>query len=218
MPSSPKPRSNSLGPRPHARPRAIRLTAIPEYHVYRGELDLALRRRRSQRTCPRTNGNRRSTLLARSQTASYRDIAFDFGKTYALYRSQRHRLPEETRWNLVIRDPAIVTAADTFPPAVPQGLVAARHCRRATPAQPKSISPGPSIRKPIWPAIASIAVSSKDAQGRAGDPRLLLSPAYRDTSVQPGHRYWYPVTAVDRSGNESAPSSAVAADVAQPSP
>jgi hypothetical protein len=46
----------------------------------------------------------------------------------------------------------------------------------------------------------------------------LLSPAYRDTSVQPGHRYWYSVTAVDRSGNESVPSASVAVEVAQPSP
>jgi fibronectin type 3 domain-containing protein len=47
---------------------------------------------------------------------------------------------------------------------------------------------------------------------------LLLSPAYRDTSVQSGHRYWYSVTAVDRSSNESAPTPQVAADVAQHNP
>jgi len=47
---------------------------------------------------------------------------------------------------------------------------------------------------------------------------LLLSPAYRDTSVQSGHRYWYSVTAVDRSSNESAPTPQVAADVAQHTP
>jgi len=45
----------------------------------------------------------------------------------------------------------------------------------------------------------------------------LLAPAYRDTSVEPGHRYWYTVTAVDRAGNESEASGAAAVDVAQPS-
>jgi len=45
----------------------------------------------------------------------------------------------------------------------------------------------------------------------------LLSPVYHDTSVQLGHTYWYSVTAVDRSGNESSPSAPVAAEVAQPS-
>jgi fibronectin type 3 domain-containing protein len=49
-------------------------------------------------------------------------------------------------------------------------------------------------------------------------PDLLLAPAYRDTSVEPGHRYWYSVTAVDRAGNESDASAAVAVDVAKPSP
>src|SRR5260370_43536 len=53
--------------------------------------------------------------------------------------------------------------------------------------------------------------------GRSVTPDLLLSPAYRDTSVQPGRRYWYSVTSVDRSGNESAPSAPVAAEVTQPS-
>jgi chitodextrinase len=35
--------------------------------------------------------------------------------------------------------------------------------------------------------------------------------------VQVGQHYWYAVTAVDRSGNESAPSLAIAVEVAQPS-
>jgi fibronectin type 3 domain-containing protein len=57
----------------------------------------------------------------------------------------------------------------------------------------------------------------QDTPGQLLTPDLLLSPAYRDTSVQPGHTYWYSVTAVDRSGNESARSAPVAAEVAQPS-
>jgi fibronectin type 3 domain-containing protein len=47
---------------------------------------------------------------------------------------------------------------------------------------------------------------------------LLLSPAYRDTAVQAGHKYWYSVTAVDRAGNESAPSEQILADLTQPLP
>jgi fibronectin type 3 domain-containing protein len=46
----------------------------------------------------------------------------------------------------------------------------------------------------------------------------LLAPAYRDTSVEPGRRYWYSVTAVDHAGNESEASSAVAVDVTKLSP
>jgi fibronectin type 3 domain-containing protein len=58
----------------------------------------------------------------------------------------------------------------------------------------------------------------QDTRGVVITPELLLAPAYRDTSVEPGHRYWYSVTAVDRAGNESETSTAVAVGVAKPSP
>jgi len=45
---------------------------------------------------------------------------------------------------------------------------------------------------------------------------LLPTPAFRDNAVVPGRRYWYTVTALDRAGNESAPSSSVAVDIPQP--
>jgi bacillopeptidase F len=56
------------------------------------------------------------------------------------------------------------------------------------------------------------------ARGQLLNPDLLPTPAFRDTSVQPGHRYWYAVTAVDFAGNESAPGAPGAIDVTQPSP
>jgi fibronectin type 3 domain-containing protein len=49
----------------------------------------------------------------------------------------------------------------------------------------------------------------------------LLTPAFRDMNGLPGRRYFYSVTAVDRSGNESAPSAAVSEGVpaeGQPAP
>jgi fibronectin type 3 domain-containing protein len=68
--------------------------------------------------------------------------------------------------------------------------------------------------------LAGYRVYRSEQQGTRGTlitPDLLLAPAYRDTSVEPGHRYWYSVTAVDRAGNESEPSPAVVVDVAKPS-
>jgi fibronectin type 3 domain-containing protein len=59
--------------------------------------------------------------------------------------------------------------------------------------------------------------AARDSKGELLTPDLLLSPAYRDTAVESGHRYWYTVTAVDRAGNESAPSASVEVDVTQPS-
>ncbi|HEX8882682.1 MAG TPA: hypothetical protein VF749_21725, partial [Candidatus Acidoferrum sp.] len=54
------------------------------------------------------------------------------------------------------------------------------------------------------------------ARGQLITPDLVAVPAVRDSSVAPGRRYWYTVTAVDRAGNESAASHPVAVDIAQP--
>jgi fibronectin type 3 domain-containing protein len=72
----------------------------------------------------------------------------------------------------------------------------------------------------VEPDLAGYRVyrsEQQDSKGELLTPDPLPSPAYRDTSVQPGHHYWYSVSSVDRTGNESAPSPPVALDVAQPS-
>jgi len=69
--------------------------------------------------------------------------------------------------------------------------------------------------------LAGYRVYRSEQEGTRGQlltPELLPTPAVRDTSVKPGHRYWYTVTAVDRAGNESTPGAAVVVDVTQPSP
>jgi fibronectin type 3 domain-containing protein len=47
---------------------------------------------------------------------------------------------------------------------------------------------------------------------------LLLTPAFRDMNAVPGRRYFYSVTAVDRSGNESPVSAAASGAVPAESP
>ena len=114
--------------------------------------------------------------------------------------------------------PVTVTPRDTFPPAAPQGLVAA-------------LLPGPApvtvLVELSWSInletdLAGYRVYRSEQEGGRGQqlltPDLLPTPAVRDTSVVPGHRYWYTVTAVDRAGNESAPGAPVVVDVTQPSP
>lgn len=190
------------------------LAAVQEYHVYRGELDPATA---SAAAGDPLQAKWKSPLLqlGATGTTDYRDSGFDYGKTYAyLVRT-------------VIASPAgalessdspmaIVTPKDTFPPTAPQGIVAA-------------VQPGATLGSVAVELSWSINVESDLAgyrvyrsqqDGERGvmlTPELLPSPAYRDNSVQPGQRFWYTVTAVDRSGNESAPSLAVAVDVAQPS-
>jgi fibronectin type 3 domain-containing protein len=108
-----------------------------------------------------------------------------------------------------------VAARDTFPPAAPSNLVAAAL---------SGGEPGSTVADLSWSInletdLAGYRVYRSEQQGTRGElitPDLLLAPAYRDTSVEPGRRYWYSVTAVDRAGNESEPSPSVAVDVAKP--
>jgi fibronectin type 3 domain-containing protein len=110
-----------------------------------------------------------------------------------------------------------VTPLDTFPPAVPQGLVAALL---------PGAAPGSAVVDLSWSInletdLAGYHVYRSEQEGTKGQlvtPDLLPTPAVRDTSVEPGHRYWYTVTAVDRAGNESAPCTPVVVEVTQPTP
>ncbi len=190
------------------------LAAVQEYHVYRGELDPTTA---SVAASDPQQAKWKSPLLqlGATSTTDYRDSGFDYGKTYAyLVRS-------------VIGSPAgalessdsplaIVTPKDTFPPAAPQAIVAAIQPG----ATPDSVAVELSWSINVEPDLAGYRVYRSEQEGARGAllaPDLLPSPAYRDNSVQSGQRYWYTVTAVDRSGNESAPSLAVAVEVAQPS-
>ena len=190
------------------------LASVQAYHVYRGELDPATA---SAAAGDPLQAKWKSPLLqlGATGTTDYRDSGFDYGKTYAyLVRT-------------VIASPggalessdsplAIVTPKDTFPPAAPQNVVAA--------VQPGT-TPGSAAVELSWSInvesdLAGYRVYRSQQDGERGlllTPELLPSPAYRDNSAQSGQGYWYTVTAVDRSGNESAPSLAVAVDVAQPS-
>lgn len=190
------------------------LSEIKEYHVYRGELDPATA---GIAASDPLQAKWKSPLLqlGAATTTDYRDSGFDYGKTYAyLVRS----VINSTAGALESSDSplAIVTPKDTFPPAAPQGLVAAIQPG----ATPGAVAVELSWSINVEPDLAGYRVYRSQQEGERGTlltPDLLPSPAHRDNSVQSGQRYWYTVTAVDRSGNESAPSPAVAVEVAQPS-
>jgi hypothetical protein len=101
-----------------------------------------------------------------------------------------------------------IVPSDTFPPAAPRGLIGI-----AVPA-----SSGVSVHVDLsWavssePDLAGYRLYRSEEAGVLGTPlgkELLLTPAFRDMNVVSGRRYYYAVTAMDRSGNESAPSIAV---------
>jgi hypothetical protein len=189
------------------------LAAVPEYHIYRGQLDP-----RSHDPASKDLSHDKwlspLALLGRSDTPNFRDTHFDFGKTYAyIVRSARnvdgHALESDDS------DPVVLAAIDTFLPSVPQGLVAA--VVSAAPSSTPEVDLSWSIN--LETDLAGYRVYRTEQPGGNGvvlNAELLQSPAFRDTGVLRGHHYWYSVTAVDRAGNESAHSPPVQVDVAQP--
>ena len=190
------------------------LPPISEYRIYRGEIDPASANAAAT-DLAQAKWKSPLAFLASSPADSYRDTAFDFGKTY-LYTVRTAISGDGSPVESSDSSPVIVTPRDIFAPAVPQGLQAAVIVGSPTNATEVDLSWSMNTETDL----AGYHVYRSEQQGTPGQlvtPDLLLSPAYRDTSVQPGHHYWYQVTAVDRSGNESTPSVAVAAEVAQPS-
>jgi hypothetical protein len=191
------------------------ITAFSGYRVYRGELDPASAEAASA-DFSKAKWKSPLALLALSDENSYRDTVFDFGKTYT-YVVRSVVLVEGNPIESADSAPAIASPRDTFPPAAPQNLVAAA----LTGETPGSIVVDLSWSINLETDLAGYRVyrsEQQDTRGTLSTPDLLLAPAYRDTSVEPGHRYWYSVTAVDRTGNESESSASVAVDVAKPSP
>ena len=115
---------------------------------------------------------------------------------------------------------AVITQKDIFPPAAPLGLVVVLvPAQGAAPAHLElswAISPETDI------AGYNVYRSEQaDVQGTRQNAELLIAPAFRDINVLPGRRYFYSVTAVDRSGNESPASAVVSGGVpaeGQPTP
>jgi len=169
------------------------LPSVAAYHIYRGEVpngapvptrqNLAL----TKWTSP-------PALLVSTAANLYRDMQFEFGRTYIYVL--RATLPYD---GLEVEsdpsEPASIAAVDVFPPAAPQGLVAAV----LSGATPGSLVVDLSWSINIETDLAGYRVYRSEQEGTRGrliTPDLLPTPAVRDNSVAPGHRYWYAVTAV----------------------
>ncbi len=135
--------------------------------------------------------------------AHYRDQRFDFGKTY-VYLVRGVTTASGNPLESSDSDPVVLTPVDTFPPGTPQEVTVAVLTDPNTGLSEVDLSWSINAE----PDLAGYRVyrsERQDEQGQLMTPELLLSPAYRDTSVATSHQYWYRVTAVDRAGNESAP-------------
>ena len=129
------------------------------------------------------------------------------GETYT-YKAQRIRTVVLNGKSFELRSdpstPIIVATSDTFAPIVPSGLAAIPGGTATTAAIDLSWQPDTD------PDLAGYNVyrrSNGAFQRITATP--TLGPAFSDTSVTPGSAYTYRVTAIDSSGNESAPSTEV---------
>jgi hypothetical protein len=152
--------------------------------------------------------------LAPTTIAEYHDVGFDYGKTYAYaVRSvvQVQGIALESSDSPLV----VLTPRDTFPPAAPQSLVVAVLPGAADEGEVVDLSWSINLEADL----AGYRVYRSEQEGTKGallTKELLPTPAYRDTSVHSGQKYWYSVTAVDKAGNESVPSPPIAVEVAQP--
>jgi hypothetical protein len=150
-------------------------------------------------------------LAGSSPLAEFRDEHFEFGKTYVYTVRTAAQFGADFAES-ADSAPAIVTPRDVFPPAVPTGLEIT-----IIPATPEALA-YVELSWAISPEgdLAGYSVYRSDAADAPGErisTEILPSPTFRDMSLQPGRRYFYSVSALDRAGNESPRSSPVAVDV-----
>ena len=140
-------------------------------------------------------GNERSLSLT--------DSGIEWEKTYEYRAETVTVIAQEDKTGLRIEGdetPAVkVFVHDVFPPAVPSGL--------------QAVSSGPgqkSFIDLVWAPLTDVDLDGYNVyRHEEGTPAVKITaepvkaPAYRDTNVVPGKRYFYSVSAVDVRGNES---------------
>jgi hypothetical protein len=191
------------------------LTAPVQYNIYRADLDTDLMDL-ANRDVSQLNLNGKLQLLASLPEQSYSDKSFEFGKTYAyIVRCVINR--DGVALESADSKPAILAPRDTFPPTAPQAISAAVLAGETDNSLVVDLSWSINV-EPDFVGYRVYRSEQPDTKGQLLTTELLPTPAYRDTSVQPGRRYWYVVTAVDRAGNESEPSPPALVETAQPLP
>jgi hypothetical protein len=210
------PQTSPIGPAP----------AVKEYRIYRAEVptprtssEPPSRGQQQAPASPTPTWKPTPRKIAETQSTTYQDARAEWGKTYVYsVRSVAEYSGEEVASS--DSNLATITVRNIVPPSAPHGLVVV-----FVPAEGET----PAHLDLSWGInsetdVAGYNVYRSEQQGTGGtrlNSELLPTPAFRDMSTVVGHRYFYSVTAVDRSGNESAPSARVSGDVpaeGQPKP
>jgi hypothetical protein len=183
------------------------------FHIYRAEVDPATTQgavsdpSQAKLIAP-------PEMVAQTTATEYRDTNFQFGLTY-FYSVRRVMQFGTATVESSDSVPAVLTAKDIFPPAAPQDLEAIGVT--ATTGARASVELTWTINTESDLAGYDVYRSDEaDTPGQKLNSETLLVPTFRDISVVPGKSYFYRVRAVDQSGNESALSPTVEAQVPGP--
>jgi hypothetical protein len=150
----------------------------------------------------RRTGSDRFAPVANVPQPSWTDSGAEFGKHYVYQVQTMVKLPNNTEAESEVSEEAGITPEDRFPPAVPAGLNAA--------TAPNSIEI--SWEGNTEPDLAGYRVyRSTGASPFEKLGEMVTIPSYSDRTAEHGKTYRYAVSAIDKSGNESAPSGPVEA-------
>ena len=150
-------------------------------------------------------------LEGSSLETNFRDVHFEFGTTF-VYTVRSVAQYGADSVESVDSVPSLITPRDIFPPATPTGLEIAVISASQQASAYVDLSWSISTEEDLAGYFVYRS-DREDAPGRRINAEILPSPAFRDISVQPGKRYYYRVSALDRTGNESSVSSPMVADV-----
>jgi hypothetical protein len=177
---------------------------IAFYRVYRAEMESGP----NAGANPAANGDTEPAnpkvpfaRIAEAASPPYTDTQTELGKTYVYSVRSVAQYPGG-QLESVDSNFATITPKDVFPPPAPQDLVVAFVPATGGTAAYLDLSWSISAATDI----AGYSVYRSDEPSSPGtrvNSELLLTPAFRDMNALPGRTYFYTVTAIDRSGNES---------------
>jgi hypothetical protein len=190
---------------------------IASYRVYRAEIESA---QNASATSPAAGGTEAPNTkvpfarIAEPASPPYIDTQTELGKTYVYSVRSVAQYPG-VQIESLDSNFATIIPKDVFPPPAPQDLVAAFVPAAGGTAAYLDLS---------WSISAATDIAgynvyrSEEASGPGTrvNSELLLTPAFRDMNAVPGRIYFYTVTAIDRSGNESPASPPAAGSIPAP--
>lgn len=188
------------------------------YRVYRAEVEKgnlpaygAHGGKTNETTSVTKNEKGEPVLLGETSATSYSDKKFEFGQTYT-YTVRSVAVYETGSVESAESNVLEVTPRDRFAPAAPTGLVATATGASSATAAHVDLSWAISSESDLQ-GYNVYRSESEDGTVAKLNTTALLTPAFRDDSVEAGKKYFYHVTAIDRAGNESAASAIVSVSV-----